>query len=140
MAVLLLSLSIPPLLCAGEPAAVATVRPERLAPFITEAGSASAPLRDPFNWSREQINFFKSQTPREASNSIAGLTLTGILWDDKKPLAVINNAIVGKGDTINDTTILEVRRELVTIEQAGIRYTLWLEPVLTQAAPGKPKR
>ncbi|MFZ5774318.1 MAG: hypothetical protein ACOY3Z_02375 [Thermodesulfobacteriota bacterium] len=129
----------PVALHAAEPP-VATVRPDRLAPFISDDGSAPVPERDPFNWSREQISLFKSQAHREASNSVAGLTLTGILWDEKKPLAVINNTIVGKGDAINDTTIQEVRRDLVIFDQAGIRYTLWLEPILTTIAPGKTKR
>lgn len=137
MAVLALLLPSPS--TAGESIPVATVRLERMAPFL-EHGETTAPGRDPFNWSREQINYFKSRSPREASNSIAGLTLTGILWDDKKPLAIINNAIAGVGDTVNDSVIKEVRRDLVIIEQAGIRYTLWLEPVLTKMAPGKPKR
>ena len=90
---LLLGHALPVL--AGEPQ-VLTVRPEKIEAVVGPK-TASPPLgRDPFNWSREQINFFKSQEPREKSNSIGGLTLSGIIWDKNNPQAVINDRLVTK--------------------------------------------
>ena len=121
---LLLGHALP--LQAGEPR-VLTVRPEKIEAIVGQK-TTSLPLgRDPFNWSREQINFFKSQEPREKSNSIGGLTLSGIIWDKNKPQAVINDHLVTKGDTVGDSVIKQILKDLVVIEQNGVSYELWLE-------------
>lgn len=124
LAVLLLGHTLP--LRAGEPQ-VLTVRPEKIE-AVRGQTTASQPLgRDPFNWSREQINFFKNQEPREKSNSIGGLTLSGIIWDKNNPQAVINDRLVTKGEKVNGSIIQQILKDLVIFEQNGISQTLWLE-------------
>ena len=124
LALLLLGHALP--LQAGE-AQVLTVRPEKIE-AVSGKKTASQPLaRDPFNWSREQINFFKSQEPREKSNSIGGLTLSGIIWDKTNPQAVINNRLVTKGETVGDSIVRQILKDLVVFEQNGISHELWLE-------------
>jgi len=121
---LLLGHALPVL--AGEPQ-VLTVRPEKIEAVVGKK-TASPPLgRDPFNWSREQIGFFKSQEPREKSNSIGGLTLSGIIWDKNNPQAVLNNRLVTKDDTVGDAVIKQILKDLVVIEQNGVSHELWLE-------------
>jgi hypothetical protein len=123
-AVLLLGHALP--LQAGEPQ-VLTVRPEKIEAVVGPK-TASPPLeRDPFNWSREQINFFKSQEPRAKSNSIGGLTLSGIIWDKNNPQAVINDRLVTKGETVGDSVIRQILKDLVVFEQNGVSHELWLE-------------
>jgi len=123
LAALLLGHALP--LQAGEPQ-VLTVRPERIK--VRGQKTASHPLeRDPFNWSREQINFFKNQEPREKSNSIGGLTLSGIIWDKNNPQAVINDRLVTKGEKVNGSIIQQILKDLVIFEQNGVSQTLWLE-------------
>jgi len=124
LAVMLLGYVLP--VQAGE-AQVLTVRPEKIE-AARGAKTASLPLkRDPFNWSREQINFFKNQEPREKSNSIGGLTLSGIIWDKNNPQAVINDHLVTKGETVKDAVIQQILKDLVIFEQGGVSQTLWLE-------------
>ena len=124
LAVLLLGHALP--LQAGEPQ-VLTVRPEKIE-AMRGPKTASQPLtRDPFNWSREQISFFKNQEPREKSNSIGGLTLSGIIWDKNNPQAVVNDRLVTKGETVGDSVIKQILKDLVVFEQNGISHELWLE-------------
>lgn len=121
---LLLNHALP--LQAGEPK-VLTVRPEKIETFRGQKGVNPPLQRDPFNWSREQITFFKSQEPREKSNSIGGLTLSGIIWDKSNPQAVINDHLVTKGETVNDAVIRQILKDLVVFEQNGVSHELWLE-------------
>jgi type II secretory pathway component PulC len=124
MAALLLGHPLP--LQAGEPK-VLLVRPEKIE-TMRGPKTASQPLtRDPFNWSREQISFFKSQEPREKSNSIGGLTLSGIIWDKTNPQAVINDHLVTRGETVGDSVIKQILKDLVVFEQNGVSHELWLE-------------
>ena len=124
VAALLLGHALP--LQAGEPQ-VLTVRPEKIEAMRGQK-TANQPLtRDPFNWSREQISFFKSQEPREKSNSIGGLTLSGIIWDKNNPQAVVNDRLVTKGETVGDSIIKQILKDLVVFEQNGVSHELWLE-------------
>ncbi|MFH1021085.1 MAG: hypothetical protein V1782_10835 [Pseudomonadota bacterium] len=123
-AILLLGHALP--LQAGEPR-ILTVRPEKIEAVLGQK-TASPPLgRDPFNWSREQISFFKSREPREKSNSIGGLALSGIIWDKNTPQAVINDRLVTKGETIGDAVVRQILKDLVVVEQNGVSHELWLE-------------
>lgn len=124
LAALLLGRALP--LQAGE-LRVLTVRPEKIEAVLGPK-AASQPLeRDPFNWSREQIALFKGREPREKSNSLGGLTLSGIIWDKNKPQAVINDRLVTKGETVNGVVIQQVLKDLVIFEQDGVSHELWLE-------------
>lgn len=108
-------------------AQVLTVRPEKIE-AMRGPKTAGQPLgRDPFNWSREQISFFKNQEPRAKSNSIGGLTLSGIIWDKNNPQAVINDRLVTKGETVGDSVVRQILKDLVVFEQNGISHELWLE-------------
>lgn len=124
LAVLLLGHALP--LLAGEPQ-VLTVRPEKIEALLGPKKASQPLARDPFNWSREQISFFKSQEPREKSNSIGGLTLSGIIWDKTNPQAVINDHLVTRGETVGDSVIKQILKDLVVFEQNGIAHELWLE-------------
>lgn len=125
LAVLLLGHALP--LLAGEEPQVLTVRLEKIEAIQGKRTDKQPLARDPFNWSREQINFFKSQKPREKSNSIGGLTLSGIIWDKDKPQAVINNQLVTRGERVNDAVIQQILKDIVIFEQDGATHTLWLE-------------
>jgi len=115
--------SMPAAAGAGEAPQVAVIRPERLPrPYAP----AKAPPRDPFNWSREQISRFKDQEPLVKTNSAAGLTLSGIIWDQDKPLAVINDRVCAVGDVVQGGKILEIMKDMVVFEKDGLYHTLWL--------------
>lgn len=122
--VLLLGRALP---LQAEGAHILAVRPEKIMPHQGQTAASPALERDPFNWNRDQINFFKSQEPREKSNSIGGLTLSGIIWDKTKPQAVINDHLVTKGENVNGSVVQQILKDLVVVEQNGVSHELWLD-------------
>lgn len=55
------------------------------------------------------------------------LNLTGITWDAKgRPLAIINDMIVGEGDMIGNKKVVKIEEKSVVIREDGKKYTLRL--------------
>lgn len=52
--------------------------------------------------------------------------LSGIVQDGNKPLAVINDAIVAAGETINDATVVKINDDSVKLNYKGKKITLYL--------------
>ena len=52
------------------------------------------------------------------------LILSGIIFNDKSPMAVINRKTVRPGDIINGTRIVSINRKSVTVEQNGKQFQL----------------
>lgn len=59
-------------------------------------------------WGR---NPFMLETAQNARKFI----LNGILWDDQKPQALIGDHIVGKGDTVGSSVVVDVRQDSVIL-------------------------
>jgi hypothetical protein len=93
--------------------------------------------RDPFNWPAAQVAKFKSYDKKNSANFFAGLLLTGIIWDQKKPLAVINGKMLGVGDIINGAKVRKIHKESVLLQKYGTNYTLEFEPVIFGLEPKK---
>ena len=58
-------------------------------------------------------------SPRETTVS-GKFTLGGVVWDEKEPRALINNAILGIGDTIEGAVVVDIKQESVILND-GIR-------------------
>lgn len=71
-------------------------------------------LRDPF--------VFGSRGP-EAKPSVQP-TLIGVLWDTRKPLAMIGEYALGIGETIAGWTVVEIQQGSVTLQRAHRSVTL----------------
>lgn len=58
-----------------------------------------------------------------------GLVLTGIIWTEKTPVAIINDQFVGVGDAIGETKVVDIRNDVVILESEGKRFELkiWKE-------------
>lgn len=54
----------------------------------------------------------------------SGFSLKGIIWDSKKPSAVINEQVLGVGDVIGDFKIIQIKQESVILENAGSKLEL----------------
>lgn len=52
--------------------------------------------------------------------------LSGIVQDENKPLAVINDMIVAAGETINDATVVNINDDSVGLNYKGKKITLYL--------------
>lgn len=72
--------------------------------------------RDPF--SRQSFSDLKESQ---------GLYLSGILWDEVNPTAIINDEIVAVGSEINGKKIVEIKKNKVVLEADGQTTELGLE-------------
>ena len=66
------------------------------------------------------------QKAPETKNSVAGMTLSGIVKMEEGYLALINNKIVKKGDTLDDRTILSIDKNQVEVLDHGEKIILML--------------
>ena len=66
--------------------------------------------RDPFALSRS-----KSVSDEITQN----LILSGIVWDEKMPVAIINQKVMKTGDTVDDCSVKEIHRSSVTMVCGG---------------------
>jgi len=57
----------------------------------------------------------------------SGVDLTGILWDQDKPLAIIDGEIVKKGARVGNKTIIDIKRDRVIFSDGVILSELKLE-------------
>lgn len=93
--------------------------------------------RDPFNWPASQITKFKSFDKKNRALLFTDLSLTGIIWDKRKPLAVINGKMLGIGDTIKGAKVKKINKESVLLRKHGTNYTLEFETVIFGLEPRK---
>jgi hypothetical protein len=57
----------------------------------------------------------------------AALVLTGVVWNDKNPLAMLNGRLVGAGEQIDGLKVVEIAKDVVTVEDGrGNRRTVAL--------------
>lgn len=71
---------------------------------------------DPFRAGNK--NKTKNKTPKKVWK------LSGIVFNDINPLAIINGKSIGVGDTIEGAKVLKIERKKVVIEYAGNRISL----------------
>ena len=58
---------------------------------------------------------------------VASFSLSGIVWKEGTPLALIDDYIVREGDTIEGYTVAKIAQDKVILEEAGKKYELFLE-------------
>lgn len=116
-------------------AAVLAIRPELLKQMPHESESRLA--RDPFNWPAGQIGKLKTaEETKSATDVFQGIVLSGIIWDDKRPLAIINGQLTAVGDKVNLTKVAEISRKEVVLEYRGARHIIQFEAKPTGLRPG----
>ncbi|MCH7761549.1 hypothetical protein IIA15_09165 [candidate division TA06 bacterium] len=74
-------------------------------------------------WGR---NPFLAIGEERETSYLSGLVLTGILWDEKQPFAVINGAVLGAQDAVGHYTIREILPDGIVLERDGKTFTLRL--------------
>ena len=80
--------------------------------------------RDPFSSKSKDISGEKVVV---ASKLFERLVLKGILWDRENPLALINEEVVGQGETIEGVRIKKIQPTSVIVEAEGEKRTLFIE-------------
>ena len=66
--------------------------------------------------------------PKEVQVSVTGrrLVLDGIAWDRKSPRAVVNDRIVAVGDEVGGSTVVEIRKDRVILNNGAADFELRL--------------
>ena len=62
----------------------------------------------------------------QAKVSAGGTSLSGILWDGIKPMAVINGKIVKAGDSVDNNTVVSIKKDRVILNNGTKDYELKL--------------
>lgn len=55
------------------------------------------------------------------------LNISGILWDERDPRAIINGRIVGEGDKVDGNTVISIEQDLVVLNDGLSDFILRLE-------------
>lgn len=69
---------------------------------------------------------FSSGPAVSSPSTISDMILTGILWDDTAPLAMINDNPIGVGDKIGGYTVVEIHKDRVILTDGTKTYELRL--------------
>lgn len=74
-------------------------------------------------WGRSPFNL-----PRGV-NTLSGLNLMGIIWDDISPQAIINDTVVGISDSIEGSKVIDIKRDRVILSdgKSTVELRLWEE-------------
>lgn len=78
---------------------------------LEDYGKNLVAVRDPFS------NLPMAVRPESASSV---LSLSGILWDKVKPLAVINGNVVKPGDKVGGSVLVEIKQDRVVLREGSI--------------------
>ena len=79
-------------------------------------------MRDPFLPSMD--TFIK--IPTEEKKPIADLKISGILWDQNVPTAIINSTVVKIGDIVAGKTIVDMEKNRIILMENGEMFVLEL--------------
>jgi hypothetical protein len=53
-------------------------------------------------------------------------TLTGVVYNERHPLAVISGMTVGVGDMVNQARVIQIEKNKVTLEYNGSRFDIFV--------------
>jgi len=85
--------------------------------LLEQNSKATELRRDPFNAS--------AIIPERGLHS--DISLTGILWDKLKPLAIIDGNVVKKGQRVGNKTIMDIKRDRVILSDGQVLSEIKLE-------------
>lgn len=63
-------------------------------------------------------------SPREVTPETLGLTIEGVFWDEKKPMAIINGSIVGEGDRVGGVDIVKIYKKSIQVKKGSVVYNV----------------
>jgi hypothetical protein len=86
--------------------------------------TTAQPARDPFNWAGDALVINREQSPRSDDAIFANIHLSGILFDEKMPLAIIDDSLVKEGDIISGVVVRSISQNEVVVEHEQQLHTL----------------
>jgi hypothetical protein len=129
--------------------------PQDEAAKMAAAGAGSGPPRttgigraDPFAPLERKAAV--KPPPEEAGDDAGDVTeplpkpglvhLEGIIWSPRQPHAVINETLVGVGETVAGWKVASIGREEVVLLCGGLRISLGMDSLATDAEKNKPEK
>ena len=88
------------------------------------AKAAGQSMRDPFNWAADAMVISRVQIERSDDGVFASLRLNGILFDEKMPLAIIDDSLVKEGEAVSGVVVKAIYRNEVVVEHEKQLHTL----------------
>ncbi|MCK5229631.1 MAG: hypothetical protein KAR13_05160 [Desulfobulbaceae bacterium] len=108
---------------------VLLIRPQLLTGFSGQEEMACI-VRDPFNRPLEQLIPQGEIEQEQGLELFADFSLIAIIWNKELPIAIINDTMVGVGDTVKGATVLEIAKKAVVLEREKMNHTLRPKPLL----------
>ena len=65
---------------------------------------------------------------RNASGALDGMSLSGIIWDQTHPMAMVNGTAVAVGDEIDGFRVLDIQQDHVTVTDGAETHQLRMAP------------
>ena len=86
---------------------------------------SSENMRDPF----KDLLIKKAEISTDAQQQIAAaplpqLTVQGVIWGEKAPLAIINNKVLKENDIVEGATVIKITQNGVIVSFGGIEHNL----------------
>lgn len=98
--------------------------------------SMTTPKRDPFNWSSAVISTLVDQHGSLVASAFKELTLSGIVWNSKTPLAIIDDTLLEEGDVINGVYVIDIQPDSVLLQKGNEQYLLEYEELVIDLGSG----
>lgn len=100
--------------------------PVILAAMSAAPAAASAEARESRfkEWGENPFVSDRKPAAVPAATSPGGLTLNGILWDERNPCAVLNNQVVEVGDRVGTWEVVAIEKGRVVVSNGAETQTL----------------
>lgn len=107
----------------GSPQAVQTVVPEAEVISGTKLVNVEQKTRE--SWGRDPFKLTENpEKPSTRPSRKLAWVLSGIMYNEQSPVAIINSQPVRQGDVVDMAQVVEIERKAVTLEHNGKRFTL----------------
>lgn len=88
---------------------------------------AEQAIRNPRRAKRTKFTTWSRNPFLQKRDSGGSSGLTGILWDEKTPKAIINEAVVSIGNKIGEITVIDIKKDHVILNDGTKDYEVKLE-------------
>lgn len=86
--------------------------------------------RNPFMWPPELIEKHRKLEDNNVKQIFEQLQLTGIIWDETEPMAIIDDTLVREGEWVNGVRVRTIFRNEVLLEQNSQHHFIKFEELL----------
>lgn len=87
-------------------------------------------VRDPFNWSPEVVQKYKAVFDQMVADTFKGFVLSGIIFNQEIPMAIVDKNLVQVGDMLGDIEVLQISRNSVVLKKGVEEHTLNFEELI----------